>query len=142
MGGARQAAYEALLRCRRDGAWSAQAMDAAIKKHDLDRRDAALATRLCLGVLQNEDYLDWHIDRLCSTPPEKGLRDLLRLGACQLLLTDRVPLHAAVGETVMMPPSAAVMAARMWEMNRIFAVSMPASCATLGLPPTANTCLP
>lgn len=100
MGGARQAAYEALLRCRRDGAWSAQAVDAAIKKHDLDRRDAALATRLCLGVLQNEDYLDWHIDRLCSAPPEKGLRDLLRLGACQLLLTDRVPLHAAVGETV------------------------------------------
>lgn len=98
--GARLAALEALQRCRRDCAWSAQAMDAAIRKHGLDRRDAALATRLCLGVLQNEDYLDWHIDRLCSSAPEKGLRDLLRLGACQLLLTDRIPQHAAVGETV------------------------------------------
>ena len=98
--GARLAALEALQRCRRDGAWSAQAMDAAIRKHGLDRRDAALATRLCLAVLQNEDYLDWHIDRLCSSAPEKGLRDLLRLGACQLLLTDRIPQHAAVGETV------------------------------------------
>lgn len=98
--GARQAALEALQRCCRDGAWSAQAMDAAIGKHGLDRRDAALATRLCLGVLQNGDYLDWHIDRLCSSPPEKGLRELLRLGACQLLLTDRIPAHAAVAETV------------------------------------------
>ena len=98
--GARQAALEALQRCRRDGAWSSQAMDAAIRKYKLDRRDAALATRLCMGVLQNEVYLDWHIDRICSMAPEKGLRDLLRLGACQLLLTNRVPVHAAVSETV------------------------------------------
>ena len=97
---ARQAALDALVRCRRDGAWSAQAMDSAIRKHGLDRRDAALATRLCLGVLQNEDYLDWHLDRLCSSVPERGLRDLLRLGAFQLLLSDRIPTHAAVGETV------------------------------------------
>ena len=97
---ARQAALEALQRCRRDGAWSAQAMDAAIKKYDLNRRDAALASRLTLGVLQNSAYLDYYLDLFCTKPPEKGLRDILRLGACQLLLTDRIPAHAAVGETV------------------------------------------
>jgi len=97
---ARQAALEALQRCRRDGAWSAQAMDAAIKKYDLNRRDAALASRLTLGVLQNSVYLDYYLDLFCTKPPEKGLRDILRLGACQLLLTDRIPAHAAVGETV------------------------------------------
>lgn len=97
---ARQAALEALQRCRRDGAWSAQAMDAAIRKHALSRRDAALATRLTLGVLQNSAYLDHYLDLYCAKPPEKGLRDILRLGACQLLLTDRIPAHAAVGETV------------------------------------------
>ena len=97
---ARQAALEALQRCRRDGAWSAQAMDAAIKKYNLNRRDAALASRLTLGVLQNSAYLDYYLDLFCTKAPEKGLRDLLRLGACQLLLTDRIPAHAAVGETV------------------------------------------
>lgn len=97
---ARQAALEALQRCRRDGAWSAQAMDTAIKKYDLNRRDAALASRLTLGVLQNSAYLDYYLDLFCAKAPEKGLRDLLRLGACQLLLTDRIPAHAAVGETV------------------------------------------
>ena len=97
---ARQAALEALGRCRRDGAWSAQAMDAAIKKYELNRRDAALASRLTLGVLQNGVFLDYYIDLFCRKAPEKGLRDILRLGACQLLLTDRIPAHAAVGETV------------------------------------------
>lgn len=98
--GARQAALEVLQRCRRDGAWSAPAMDAAIRRYGLDRRDAALASRLALGVLQNCGYLDYYIDLYCAKPLEKGLRDLLRLGACQLLLTDRIPVHAAVGETV------------------------------------------
>ena len=37
--GARLAALEALQRCRRDGAWSAQAMDAAIRKCLLHFRD-------------------------------------------------------------------------------------------------------
>ncbi len=97
---ARQAALEALRRCRRDGAWSAQAMDAAIKKYDLDRRDAALASRLTLSVLQNGDYLDFYLNQVCDQPIEPGLRELLRLGASQLLLTERIPAHAAVGETV------------------------------------------
>ena len=98
--GARQAALEALRRCRKDGAWSAMALDAAIKKHGLDRRDAALASRLCLGVLQNGDYFDYLIDSFCERPPESALREILRLGAAQLLLNDRIPAHAAVGETV------------------------------------------
>lgn len=97
---ARQAALDVIRRCRNDGAWSAPAMDAAIRKYALDRRDAALASRLSLGVLQNADYLDYYIDSLCGKAPEKGLRDLLRLGAFQLLLMDRIPAHAAVGETV------------------------------------------
>ena len=97
---ARQAALDALRRCRRDGAWSAQAVDGAIRKYALDARDAALASRLALSVLQNGDYLDYYLNLFCDKPVEPGLRDILRLGACQLLLTDRIPAHAAVGETV------------------------------------------
>ena len=96
----RQAALEVVRRCRKDGAWSAQAMDAVIRKYTLDRRDAALASRLALGVLQNGAYLDHYLDLYCGRSLERDLRDLLRLGACQLLLLERIPAHAAVGETV------------------------------------------
>ena len=53
-----------------------------------------------MSVLQNLAYLDHYLDLYCSRKPEKDLREILRLGACQLLLSDRIPSHAAVGETV------------------------------------------
>ena len=56
--GAREAALETLMRCRRDGAWSGASIDAGIKKYELSRRDAALASRLCLGVSQNSSLCD------------------------------------------------------------------------------------
>ena len=97
---ARAAALTALERCRKSGAWSGVTIDAAIKKGELDQRDGALATRLCLGVLQNSSYLDYYIDLHCNQALEPGLRDLLRLGAYQLLFLDKIPAHAAVSETV------------------------------------------
>jgi len=103
MGKAREAALEALERCRKDGAWSANTIDGAIKKHALDRRDAALASRLVLGVLQNNHYCDYYIDLFRRGGREKlqpKLRDILRLGAYQLLFLDRIPAHSAVSESV------------------------------------------
>ena len=97
---ARQAALEALVRCRRDGAWAGVSMDTLIQNNDLDKRDAALAERLCLGVLQNGSLLDFYIQCYCPGKLEPKVRDILRLGAYQLLFLDRVPIHAAVGETV------------------------------------------
>ncbi len=97
---ARSAALEALTRCRRDGAWSGDALDGILKRGGLDRRDAALASRLCLGVLQNDRLCDFYIDSYCHTKLEPPVRDILRLGVYQLLFLDRVPARAAVGETV------------------------------------------
>ena len=97
---ARQAALEALTRCRRDGAWSGDTLDAIIKSAALDRRDAALASRLCLGVLQNDRLCDFYIDAFCHTKLEPPVRDILRLGVYQLLFLDRIPARAAVSETV------------------------------------------
>ena len=102
-GNARLAALQALERCRRDGAWSAQAVDQSIRRHKLDRRESALASRLCLGVLQNDRYLDFYIDWYCSRDGDKiepGPREILRLGAYQLLFLDRIPARAAVNESV------------------------------------------
>lgn len=97
---ARQAALEVLTRCRRDGAWSGDVLDSIIRRGDLDRRDAALASRLCLGVLQNDRLCDFYINSLCHTKLEPPVRDILRLGVYQLLFLDRIPAHAAVSETV------------------------------------------
>ena len=97
---ARQAALDTLIRCRRNGAWSGAAIDAAIREAGLDRRDASLASRLCLSVLQNDRLCDYYIGCFCKTKLEPAVRDILRLGICQLLFFDRIPARAAVSETV------------------------------------------
>ena len=97
---ARAAALETLIRCRRDHSWSGAAIDSAVRKYGLDRRDAALASRLCLGVLQNESLCDYYIGCFCPSKLEPVVRDILRLGAYQLLFLDRIPTRAAVSETV------------------------------------------
>ena len=103
---ARRAALEALTRCRRDGAWSGAAMDGAAKKYGLDRRDAAFASRLCLSVLENSALCDFYISTFCRSRLEPTVRDVLRLGLCQLLFFDRVPARAAVDESVALCRSA------------------------------------
>ena len=37
----------------------------------LDRREAALATRLCFGTLQTQMLLDWHLGRLSKLPLDR-----------------------------------------------------------------------
>ena len=97
---ARTAALTALERCARDGAWSAAALDTVLRDYGLEPRDAGLAARLFLGVLQNDRYLDYYIDLYCQSKTEPRLRQILRLGAYQLLFLDKIPPHAAVSETV------------------------------------------
>ena len=99
---ARDAALEALVRCRRDNAWSSATIDNVITKYGLDRRDAALAAKLSLGVLQNNSLCDYYIDCYCNTKLEPKLRDILRLGVYQILFLDRIPDRAAVNEAVSM----------------------------------------
>ena len=55
---ARDTALMTLAACRRQNAWSDGALKQRISADGLDRRDAALATRLCYGVLQNRMLLD------------------------------------------------------------------------------------
>lgn len=100
MKNARTAALLALERCERDGAWSGAALDTAVKDCELDARDAALASRICLGVLQNLTFLDYTIDLYCKHKLDRKLRMVLRMGAYQLLFLDKIPAHAAVSSAV------------------------------------------
>ena len=101
--GGRDAALEALTACRRLDAWSDGSLKAASRA--LDRREAALAARLTYGVLQNRALLDFYLGQFCAQPfaqLEPFIRDVLRLGAYQILYMDRVPDSAAVDECVKM----------------------------------------
>lgn len=100
---AREAALYVLARCRRFDAWSQQTLSAAAEKFSLDERDAALCTKLCLDVLQNAALCDYYIGCYSSVPVSKmepRLLDILRLGVCQLLFMDKIPVSAAVNEAV------------------------------------------
>jgi len=104
MGSGREAALTALTACRRLDAWSDGSLKAASR--GLDRREAAMAARLTYGVLQNRALLDFYLDGCCSRQHidqlEPFIRDVLRLGAYQILFMDRVPDSAAVDEAVEM----------------------------------------
>ena len=92
-----------MSRCRRFDAWSQQTLESAGEKFNLDGRDRALCTRLCRSVLQNAALCDYYIRCYCSGPVsrlEPQIRDILRLGVCQILFLDRIPLPAAVNESV------------------------------------------
>ncbi len=101
--GARETALNALMACRKDGAWSNAVLKDYIRRDRLDSRDAALATRLCYGVLQNRNKLDFYLKQLL-TGKLKDLhpvvRDILHLGLYQLYETDKIPDSAAVNEAV------------------------------------------
>lgn len=103
MGSARETAVLTLTACEKQGAWSDGRLKHAIREQGLDRRDAALATRLCYGVLQNRLLLDWRLGRLCSMKLDKlDLKVLcvLRVAAYQILFLDKIPPSAAVNEAV------------------------------------------
>lgn len=103
MATAREAAMLTLAACERQGAWSDGHLKRVLREQGLDRRDAALATRLCFGVLQNKLLLDWHLAAFCKTELDKlEIKVLcnLRIAAYQLLFLDKIPSSAAVNEAV------------------------------------------
>ncbi|GGG92767.1 transcription antitermination factor NusB [Silvibacterium dinghuense] len=69
----------------------------------LSAQDRALATTLVMGTLRWQLQLDAHIRPLLARPDTKlspAAETALRLGAFQLLHLDRIPPHAAIGESV------------------------------------------
>ncbi len=101
--GARETSLDVLIACRKEGGWSNAVLKDYIARDRLDRRDAALATRLCYGVLQNRLKLDFYLQQLL-TGKIKDLhplvRDVLHLGLYQLTEMDKVPDSAVVNTSV------------------------------------------
>lgn len=99
----RQGAYRVLMRCRKAGAWSEDAINTEITNSGLNGRDAALCSKIALGVMQNTSLLDYYIGCYSNTPVQKldpRVLDILRLSAYQIIFLDKIPTSAAVNEGV------------------------------------------
>ena len=100
---AREVAMLTLNACQRQVGWSDGVLKKQLAAAGLDSRDAALATRLCYGVLQNRNRLDFYLRQLL-TGKLKDLhpvvRDILHLGLYQIYELDKIPDSAAVNESV------------------------------------------
>ncbi len=97
----RALAVEVLVRVERDRAFAAPLL--AAKETGLAPRDRPLLRTIVRTVLRNRSLLDHVLSRSLSRPLDgldPDVRAALRAGAAQLLLLDRIPAHAAVGETV------------------------------------------
>ena len=100
---AREAAMLALNACQRQGGWSDGALKKQLSAAELSGRDAALATQLCFGVLQNQMLLDFYLAKFSNIPlkrMEGKVVQTLRLGAYQMLFLPRIPHSAAVNSAV------------------------------------------
>jgi len=106
--GAREAAVKALSLCRKNGAWSEAALGNIIKKENMERREAALASKLCYGVIQNSALCDFYISQFSKTPINKiepVVRDILRISIYQMVFLTKIPISAAVNEGVKLTKS-------------------------------------
>jgi len=101
--GARETALNVLIACRKEEGWSNGILKEYLSRDRLDGREAALATRLCYGVVQNRLLLDHYLSQLL-TGKIKNLhpvvRDILHMGLYQIYMMDKIPQSAAVNESV------------------------------------------
>ncbi|WP_152352940.1 RsmB/NOP family class I SAM-dependent RNA methyltransferase [Brachybacterium subflavum] len=100
--GSRTVAYDALRAVHEDDAYANLTLPHQLRRARLHGRDAAFTTELFYGTLRAQGRLD-AILSLCIDRPlddvEEAVRDVLRLGAYQLLDMSVAP-HAATSETV------------------------------------------
>jgi 16S rRNA (cytosine967-C5)-methyltransferase len=96
---ARRAAFDLLAAVRERDAYANLVLPPLLRERGLTGRDAAFATELGYGTLRALGSYDRIIDACVQRAPEPAVRDVLRLGAHQLLAM-RTPPHAAVSATV------------------------------------------
>ncbi|MDE2962776.1 MAG: 16S rRNA (cytosine(967)-C(5))-methyltransferase RsmB [Acidobacteriota bacterium] len=99
---ARRAAFRILMKIEQGRGFAVDMLhdDPVRRFSEADRR---LATELVYGVLRQKSCLDWYLGTLVERPLERldrEVRMVLRLGAYQILFLSRVPVRAAVHQSV------------------------------------------
>ncbi len=99
----RRAAFHALARIYKERSYADMLIDRELSGGQLLGPDRGLYTELVYGVLRRQGTLDHVMAQFSKTAPaklERAVLILLRLGIYQILFLDRVPVSAAVNETV------------------------------------------
>jgi len=99
----REAALRILQAVDTRSAFSDRLLDGAHARGGPDERDQALMHELVKGTLRWRGRLDWALDRLVHIglgQVQPWVKNILRMGAYQILFLERVPAHAAVDESV------------------------------------------
>jgi 16S rRNA (cytosine967-C5)-methyltransferase len=97
---ARKLAFEILLLAEKGG-YAADLL--AARTGSLGERDAGLAFQIVMGALRHQAQLDWLIAQYSgrrAAQLDAEVRIALRMGIYQVRYLERIPAHAAVGESV------------------------------------------
>ena len=102
---ARAAALDAILAAEHGGGFLRETLHAAFARTALEPRDRALATQLATGAVRHRRTLRLVLTHLRAKGTrtaeiQSPLREILELGAFQILFLDRVPAYAAINEAV------------------------------------------
>lgn len=101
---ARELTLDMLLEILEKGGFCHIVERQALSKYQyLPKKERALATRLTEGVIERLFSIDYAINQVSKTKTEKMkpvIRNILRIGAYQLLYMDRIPDSAACNEAV------------------------------------------
>ena len=99
----RQLALDTLIKVIQDTSYSNIAVQHALKDEKLKPVDKGFYTALVYGVLERKITLDYQLSLYLKKPLKKlhpTVYTILLLGAYQILYMEKVPIHAAVNESV------------------------------------------
>ncbi len=99
----RQKAFEILFKIHSSNAYSNLTLDTYLQKDDIESRDKALISALVYGVCERQITLDFNLSLYLKQPIKKLKPEVLiclRLGAYQILFMDKIPVSAAINESV------------------------------------------
>ena len=98
---ARRLALEVIREVTEKGKFIHLVMDEKLRNCTLPLIDRRLAARLAYDTIENKMYIDHALEQIMAKPDcDIKLKNVLRLGACQILLEDRIPESAACNTAV------------------------------------------
>lgn len=104
----REVALTCLMSISQTRASVTAVIDSAFRKHTLSGRERRFVNGLVYGVVRWQKQLDWVLNRFINPRFQVDMRhrNILRLGAFQLMHLDGIPAHAAIFETVQLAKKA------------------------------------
>ena len=98
---ARRIALIVLKEVNEDQKYANISLKEHINRAKLDERDAAFATQLVYGTLENQGVIDRVLRQFAKmSRVNPWVKNILRMGCYQILYLDRVPDSAACNESV------------------------------------------